>query len=292
MSARTTDRRDQQLCAYGLLALALFTVPLTTACGGGSYAYASSAPAARADYGGEETSGLGGMTAPEPTRAMFAQAATTTTSTGAGTTSTGPSTPSVPSDPGDRATTAHDARDTSGPLLIYTATIAMAVFEVRATQTQLLERARSMGGVLAIQTDDRLVLRVPAERFDDFLSGIGELGDVLARDIQAQDVGEEFRDVAIRIRNLEVTRQRVEALLAQARDVEQALAVQRELERITTELEALRGRQRFLADRIAFSTITFVFRALPREQLAEEEIFQLPFRWLEQLGLPALLDVR
>lgn len=286
----TTTRLRSFSLSLWLLAIA--SLPLATACGGGSYrAVAAEAPSS-VSYGGEVVMDLdvSGSLA-EPARsiapAMYAQAETRTGATGSG------STTSAPSDPASSAAaTAHDARDTSGPLLIYTATIAMAVFEVRATQTQLLERARSMGGVLAIQTDDRLVLRVPAERFDDFLSGIGELGDVLARDIQAQDVGEEFRDVAIRIRNLEVTRQRVEALLAQATTVEQALAVQRELERITTELEALRGRQRFLADRIAFSTITFVFRALPREQLAEEEIFQLPFRWLEQLGLPALLEVR
>ena len=99
-------------------------------------------------------------------------------------------------------------------------------------------------------------------------------------------------DVAIRIRNLEVTRQRVEALLAQATTVDQALSIQRELERITMELEAMRGRQRFLADRVAFSTITFVFQPRPREALEQPEIFQLPFGWLEQLGLSSLLEVR
>jgi hypothetical protein len=275
--------------SLALWLLSLAALPFATACGGSYRAMASDAPAAHAAYGGEvvmdlDTSSTGGgsVAAPQYAQALYAQAETGIASSGATTAAS-----SARSQPA-----ATDARDTSGPLLIYTATLTMAVFEVRATEAQLLERARGMGGVLATQTDDRLVLRVPAERFHEFLSGVGELGDVLARDIQAQDVGEEFRDVAIRIRNLEVTRQRVEALLAQARDVEQALAVQRELERITTELEALRGRQRFLADRIAFSTITFVFRALPREQLAEEEIFQLPFRWLEQLGLPALLDVR
>lgn len=289
----TTTRMRAHSLALWVLSLA--ALPFATACGGGYRAMASDAPAARVAYGGEvvmdlDTSSTGGgsVAAPQYAQAMYAQAETRSTSaSSASTTASGVSTTSTPSQP-----TATDARDTSGPLLIYTATLTMAVFEVRATEAQLLERARGMGGVLAIQTDDRLVLRVPAERFHEFLSGVGELGDVLSRDVQAQDVGEEFRDVAIRIRNLEATRQRVEALLAQARDVEQALAVQRELERITTELEALRGRQRFLADRIAFSTITFLFRALPREQLAEEEIFQLPFHWLEQLGLPALLEVR
>lgn len=195
--------------------------------------------------------------------------------------------PTVPS-----AADVSDARDTSGPLLVYTATLHMAVFEVRATQDALAARARSMGGVLTQRSDDRLVLRVPAERFEAFLDGIEAHGDVLHRDVVAADVGEEFRDLSMRIQNFDVVRQQLERLLAQATDVTQALAVQRELERVTGELEVLRGRQRYLADRIAFSTITFAFRPLPREALGQAETFRLPIAWLEALGLASLLEVR
>ncbi len=289
--------------SWMLGAIALAAIPLALGCGGAGAmqrsesatrsVYRGDSETVEADFssgaagigggggggGGDESYAYGGE---ESDRRLYAQAAQPTSRTTTATTTPPASTPP----------TATDARDTSGPLLIYTATLTMAVFEVRATQVALLERARSMGGVLAIQTDDRLVLRVPAERFDEFLAGVAELGDVLHRDIQAQDVGEEFRDVAIRIRNLEVTRQRVEALLAQTANVEQALAVQRELERITSELEALRGRQRFLADRVSLSTITFAFQPMPREAIEQPEIFRLPFRWLDALGLPALLEVQ
>jgi len=257
----------------------LAALPFALACGGASYARGAATSSVSEGEGdsdgvyrmdGGEGSGPGGGV-------RYAQAAPAVAT---GTTSATPS------------PTATDARDDSGPLLIYTATLYMAVFEVRTTQAALIERARAAGGFLFQQTDDRLVLRVPAAGFEAFLDGVGELGDVLHREVQAQDVGEEFRDVAIRIRNLEVTRQRVEALLAQATTVEQALAVQRELERITTELEALRGRQRYLADRLALSTITFVFQPRPRELVEQPEIFALPFGWLEQLGLSTLLEVR
>ena len=183
-----------------------------------------------------------------------------------------------------------DARDVSGPLLVYTATLFLAVFEVQATQDALVERARTFGGVMTHRGDDRLVVRIPAGRFEEYLAGVGELGDVLHREVTAEDVGEEFRDVSLRIRNLDVVRQRLEALLSQANTVEAALSVQRELERVTTELESLRGRQRYLADRVALSTITFAFRAQPRETL-ERTTFRLPFPWLDSLGLSSLLEV-
>ncbi len=192
----------------------------------------------------------------------------------------------------DAAVTATDAVDTSSELLIYNAGVSMAVYEVRDTQARLITRVREVRGFVSAQTDHQLVLRIPAAHFRSFMDAIGEEGRVLDRNIAAQDVGEEFRDIEIRIRNLEVTRQRIEALLAQAATVADALAVQRELERITTELEAMRGRQRYLADRVAFSTITINFQALPREALAaEEDSFRLPFPWLLRLGLHTLLEM-
>lgn len=188
--------------------------------------------------------------------------------------------------------TATDAVDTSGELLVYTALFHVAVYDVAAAEAAISEDARAAGGFVFAQSDDSLVLRVPAARFTSFVSSIDGEYDVLHRQIEAQDVGEEFRDVEIRIRNLEAMRDRVAALLESAHDVEQALAVEQQLERITGELESLRGRQRFLADRISLSTITILFRPQPHDAIDQPEVFQLPFAWLESLGLPNLLELR
>ena len=188
--------------------------------------------------------------------------------------------------------TATDAVDTSGELLIYTALFHVGVYDVEVAQAAIAESARSAGGFVFAQGDDTIVVRVPQSRFLAFTTQIDARYDVLHRQIEAQDVGEEFRDVEIRIRNLEVMRDRVAALLTSATDVEQALAVEQQLERITAELESLRGRQRFLADRITFSTVTVMFRPQPHDAIDQPEVFQLPFAWLEGLGLPNLMELR
>lgn len=198
-----------------------------------------------------------------------------------------------PDDAARRAlATATDAVDTSGPLLIYVATFHLAVYEVVESQARIVAAARELGGFVFTQTDDRVVVRVPAPRFQAMLGHVEQAGDVEHREVQAQDVSEEFHDVEIRIRNLEAMRARVAALLAQAQNVEQALQVEQQLARITEELERMRGRQRFLADRIAFSTITVLFRPRPRESIDQPDVVQLPFGWLEQLGLSTLLELR
>jgi len=178
-----------------------------------------------------------------------------------------------------------------GPLLIYQATLHLSVFEVEATQGTVTEIARELGGFLARQNDQQVVIRVPAGKFREALARIEQAGDVLHRNIEALDVSEEFRDVQIRLRNAEVVRDRLAALMAQARTVEEALAVQVELERITGVIEQLKGRMQYLGDRIAFSTITVFFQPAANAGTDQPDVFRLPFPWLDELSLRSLLNL-
>ncbi len=218
----------------------------------------------------EETFGAGAMpeVAPPPSAPRFAQA-----------TPTGTTTPAVVA----------DVRSPPSSMLIYTAAFLMAVLDVDQKQAELIARAREMGGFLAEQSATLVRIRIPAARFEDYLDVVAQLGDVLDRRITVSDVGEAYRDVAIRIQNLEAVRHRFEQMLTQANNVETALAIQRELERVTTELELLKGRQRYLADQVALSTVTVNFR--PLASVAPDTRVRLPFSWLTQLGLRNLLTL-
>jgi hypothetical protein len=182
--------------------------------------------------------------------------------------------------------TATDA--TSRALLVYTAQVGLAVHHVRESLDRVEALAREHGGFLASRNDDTIVVRVPVDAFEHTFERIRGLGDVVTQRVQVEDVTEEFRDVQLRIRTLEAMRARVEQLLREANDVTAALAVEQQLERITVELEQLQGRLRFLSDRVAFSTITVRFAV--RSTVAAPD-FQLPFRWLHDLGLPTLLTL-
>ncbi|MCC7539119.1 MAG: DUF4349 domain-containing protein [Deltaproteobacteria bacterium] len=200
------------------------------------------------------------------------------------TTTTGTTTPPARVSPSDI--------DTSGPLLIYEADLHLAVSDVRAKQREGIESVRAMGGFIARQDETTVVLRVPAARFDEALRALEALGDVLHRTVQSHDVTEEFRDLDVRLRNALAMRDRLEQLLERAGNVQDSIVVERELERITTMIEQMRGRMRFLADRIAYSTITLRLQGMPREGLGPASSqFRLPFPWLDQLGLARLLDL-
>lgn len=177
-----------------------------------------------------------------------------------------------------------------GPLLIYTAQFTMSVFEVNASLTQIEELGRELGGFLSKRTDNSITIRVPVERFDGAIKRIEKLGDVLNRNVTAQDVTEEFRDIEIRLRNARAVRDRLEQLLAKANKVEESVMVERELERVAGEIERMEGRIKFLKDRAAFSTITVTFQPKQPEETSRGP-FRLPVPWLYQLGLSRLLNL-
>lgn len=177
-----------------------------------------------------------------------------------------------------------------GPMLIYTAHITMAVFEVNASMSKVEALGRDLGGFLAKRDDRSITIRVPASRFDEAVKRIEDVGDMLHRNVAAEDVTEEFRDLEIRLKSAHAVQQRLTELLARAVKVEESIAIERELDRVSGEIERIEGRMKFLRDRAAFSTITVTFDAKPREHVGQKQV-RLPVSWLYNLGLQRLLSL-
>jgi hypothetical protein len=175
------------------------------------------------------------------------------------------------------------------PLLIYRATIHLAVFEARKSIDQVEALAKELGGYLVERTDLGITVRVPAGDFDGALETISKVGDELHRQVNVQDVTAEFRDMQLRLKNLTAVRERLAALLSRAMNVDDALKVERELERIAGDIEAIKGKLKLYQELIAFSTITINFQARPAETISSE--ITLPFDWLNHLGLGPLLNL-
>lgn len=184
--------------------------------------------------------------------------------------------------------TAVDGR--SGPLLIYEARVRMAVFQVEQKQRAVMEMAKELGGHMSQRTNVTLVIRVPAQRFDEAMERLEKMGDIIDRQVTSQDVTEAFRDLHIRLVNAEQVRDRLAALLKKATNVPQSLQIEAELDRLTERIERLKGKLRSLEDRISLSKITVTFQAKREETI--DPGFNLPFDWLRELGLQTLLELQ
>lgn len=175
------------------------------------------------------------------------------------------------------------------PLLIYRATLTMAVFETKKVMDIIEALAKGIGGYLVTRDDLSITVRVPASKFDGALNDIAKQGDELHRQVEVSDVTAEFNDLSIELKNAEVVRERLVALLEKAQKVEEALAVEAELARLTDKIERIKGKLKLLRELVAFSTVTVRFEARPVERV--DSHVQLPFPWLKQLGLVELLSL-
>jgi hypothetical protein len=188
------------------------------------------------------------------------------------------------------ATAAATETPPPGTLLVYTAHVTMAVYQVDSAIDAVESIARGVGGYLAARNDTEVRVRVPRARFDEALHKVEASGDVIHRDIAAEDVTDAYVDTEARLKNARAVRDRLQALLEKA-SVKEAIDIQRELERVTGEIEVLEGKLASLENRVAYSTIDVAFQARGSVALHESPV-KLPFPWLGELGLPRLLDLQ
>src|SRR3989454_10609907 len=110
-----------------------------------------------------------------------------------------------------------------------------------------------------------LEVKIPADRFDDGLGGLADLGKLESVNVNAEDIGEEFTDVTARMGNARRLEARLIDLLAtRTGKLKDVLAVEHELARVREEIERYEGRLRYLRAHAVLSTLTiYVHEPVP-----------------------------
>jgi hypothetical protein len=106
-----------------------------------------------------------------------------------------------------------------------------------------------------------ITVRVPAQQFNQALEKIRAAGDqVLNENVSGQDVTEEFLDLEARIKTKKALEAQFLEIMKQAKNVSDALEVQRQIAEVRTEIERMEGRKRFLQNQASLSTITIILQ--------------------------------
>ncbi|MGR0220906.1 DUF4349 domain-containing protein [Agromyces sp. ZXT2-6] len=101
-----------------------------------------------------------------------------------------------------------------------------------------------------------LVVRIPAQDFDDVLTDLRELGEVDSVQLDASDVTQQRQDLDARIDALQASVDRLLALLAEADDTADLIAIESELTTRQAELDSLTAQRDWLVDQVDYSTLT------------------------------------
>lgn len=133
------------------------------------------------------------------------------------------------------------------------------------------EAATASGGYVSGEDERSMTVRVPAPQLDDAIAVFEKLGTVTRKALHTEEVTAQHTDLSIRIDNAKRMRERLQALLAQATDVRSMLEVEKELARVTQELELLEAQMRGLENRVQLATVQIGF---------EQEVSPGPVGWL------------
>ena len=119
------------------------------------------------------------------------------------------------------------------------------------------ETASYFGGYVAEETSTTISFKVPTEKLDAALDrALKGDGHVVRRDITARDVTSSYVDLSIRIENARRMKDRLKELAGKTEDVARLLEIEKELSRVTTELEELEGQMRLMDNQTTYATAT------------------------------------
>lgn len=141
----------------------------------------------------------------------------------------------------------------------------------KALRTRVNDSAKKLGGYVAGEDRRSMVLRIPSPALESAITEFETLGQVTEKSLQVDEVTAQHTDLKIRIDNAQRFRDRLQALLAEAKSVPEILEIEKELARVTEELERMQAQLRALDDRAALSTVTVSF---------ENEVSPGPVGWV------------
>jgi len=153
--------------------------------------------------------------------------------------------------------------------VVFTARLELEVEDLESALDAVRLLAESHGGFVATEKtrseSGYITVRVPQRVFHDAVAEIEGLGVVQSRDLQGEDVTEEYVDLGSQLVNLESQEQRLLEIMEMGSTVESVLKVEKELERVRGSIESIKGRMNYLESRVELATITVYLNLVEEE---------------------------
>jgi hypothetical protein len=173
----------------------------------------------------------------------------------------------------------------------YQASLRLQVATAEEPMRQAIDIAEELGGQVERQESTLVVLRVPVEHFRTALDRLEPLGYVLGRSVRIQEGSDRVRDLRIRLRSAQEVRARLIALARRSPSTSEAVAIERQIERLNLLIEQLQSHLDDLEERTRFSVIELRFQETRRVESIPRNLWRFPFSWVDELGLDNLLSV-
>lgn len=147
--------------------------------------------------------------------------------------------------------------------LIYRANLVMPVEDYSKAQTALRDLV-ALSGAYILQFSENAntgerggtyTIKVAANGFVSLLDGLEKISPSLQRNVQGQDVTEEYVDLNSRLKAKQMVETRLLGFMEKASKTDELLAFSNELSKVQEAIEQIKGRIRYLDQNVSFSTI-------------------------------------
>ena len=149
--------------------------------------------------------------------------------------------------------------------IIYNAQIDLVVDDLSKAAPKLDDLARQHQGLVAqseINSNPGAPrsaswrIRIPVNGFADFVHQVANLGEAVNNKTDSEDVTDKYFDFQVRIENKKVQVERLQKIIKeQTGKISELLEAERELGRVTTELEQLKGTVKLWDNQVALATV-------------------------------------
>lgn len=217
-----------------------------------------------AQYSADDSYGLGGDAGFVEEMEMAAMADTATFGIGANKATRVSAPIPSPEPPIDQDGSVAADVDPADRLIIKNGSLGVVVEDVREAAKAVQAFAEGNGGfVVSSNIYERgrapsatVLIRIPSASFEQAVSSVQGLGTVEHESISGRDVTEEFVDLEAQLGNYKATEAQFLSIMTRATEIEDILAVQRELSRVRNDIERTEGRMKYLRESAAFSSLT------------------------------------
>ena len=144
--------------------------------------------------------------------------------------------------------------------IVYRADLTIETTDLVGTREKILNLMETENGILEYNEQNEqqfyLSLKIPAEKFEEFLNEAKAVGRVIYSSISANDVTEQYIDTETRLASKRALLEKYQSYLPQAKDLKEILEVEAQINSVTTELEQWEGRLQRLEKEITYSSVS------------------------------------
>lgn len=129
-----------------------------------------------------------------------------------------------------------------------------------------VESQKSSGSSYGASKSSRLLtvtVRIPADKFGDFVTGLGDIMNVTSAASNVENVTETYYDAEARLATLKAERESLQKMMASLDNAKQYdfwLTLQKRLSETEQDIASLEARLRSYDNRVAYSTVTLTMR--------------------------------